>query len=457
MISIVGGRVVTATGVEQADVVIRDGKVVDLAVSGSGAGARVDARVDADGCFVLPGGVDPHSHIMSDIAAAASAAALGGTTTVLSFTNPDPGEGALEGLLRRRGEISQAQPAVDIGLHAMIYDLERASFEELAAIRDAGAAGIKVFLAYSELGIMCSTRRLYELMTWTRKLGLLMQVHCENGSLIDALVEEAVRSGRRGPSAFTATRPAEVEQEAVARTLAAAALAGAQAYLVHLSCARALGQVRMARSRPRPQVFAEACLHHLLLDESHAGACDGDRFLVCPPLRDATEREAIWEGIVDGTIDTVGSDHVQRRSLIPEELRADGASAGYGLAGVGPRLPLFLSEGLARGVAIARLVELSSTAPAQIFGHPDKGVIAPGSDADLVVWSPEGSSTLGVDTYDDGTGDSVYSGWQVNGSIRAVLLRGRLIAQDGRLVDSGQGRYLPTRAWDAASRDTVRR
>ena len=454
MISIVGGRVVTATGVAEADVVTQDGKVVELAAPGSGAGARVDAA----GCFVLPGGVDPHSHIMSDVAAAASAAALGGTTTVLSFTNPDPGEGALEGLLRRRVEISQAQPAVDIGLHAMIYDLERASFEELSAIRDAGAAGIKVFLAYPELGIMCSTRRLYELMMWTRELGLLMQVHCENGSLIDALVEEAVRSGRRGPSARLP--PPARRRSNKKRSPAPSPLLR---WPVHrpISCtSHAPGHSARCAwrgSRPRPHVFAEACLHHLLLEESRAGACDGDRFLVCPPLRDATEREAMWEGIVDGTLDTVGSDHVQRRSLIPEELRVDGASAGYGLAGVGPRLPLFLSEGLARGVAIARLVELSSTAPAQIFGHPDKGVIAPGSDADLVVWSPEGTSTLGVDTYDDGTGDSVYSGWQVNGSIRAVLLRGRLIAQDGRLVDSGQGRYLPTRAWDGASRDTVRR
>ena len=443
---------VTAAGLVEADVVLRDGKVAELAAAGSASGDRVDAQ----GCFVLPGGVDPHAHIMSDIRAAASAAALGGTTTVLSFTNPEPGEGALDCFLRRRGEISAAQPAVDIGLHAMLYQPDRVSFEDLKSMRDAGAAGVKVFLAYPELGIMCSTRRLYELMTWTRDLGLVMQVHCENGSLIEALVEEAVRSNRRGPSAFSATRPPEVEQEAVARVLAAAALAGAPSYLVHLSCGRALSQIRLARARPRPQIFAEVCLHHLLLTGRPQGASDEDRFLVCPPLRDRTELEAMWEGIIDGTVDTVGSDHAQGRSLTPEALSLDGVRHGYGLAGIGPRLPLLLSEGLERGVPILRLVELASTTSARVFGHyPDKGVIAPGSDADLVVWSPEGTSTLGVATFDDGTGDSVYSGWSMKGCIRAVVLRGRLIVHEGRLLDDGNGRYQAARASDRASRATV--
>lgn len=453
MTAIVGGRVVTADGEIEADVVVSDGKVVDLAAPGTAFGEHLDAR----GCWVLPGGVDPHSHIMSDIRAAASAAALGGTTTVLSFTNPDPGEGALECLLRRREEIAAAQPAVDIGLHAMVYELDRVTFEELTEIRRAGAAGIKVFLAYPELGIMCSTRRLYELMTWTRRLGLLMQVHCENGSLIEALVAEAVESGKRGPSAFAETRPPEVEQEAVARVLAAAALAGAPSYLVHLSCSQALGQVRLARGRRRPEVFAEVCLHHLLLDDDHHRSGE-DRFLVCPPLRDPGDREAMWEGIVDGTIDTVGSDHVQQRSLTPAALSLEGVSHRYGLAGIGPRLSLFLSEGLARGVPLRRLVELTSTTAAQVFGHhPGKGVITPGSDADLVVWSPEGGSTMEVGSFDDGTGDSVYTGWQYHGSVRAVLLRGRMIVSEGRLLEDRGGRYLPSGNRHGAGRDTVRR
>ncbi|HLN06022.1 MAG TPA: amidohydrolase family protein, partial [Acidimicrobiales bacterium] len=375
--AITGGRVVMPAGVLEADVILRDGLIEELAVPGSASGELLDAG----GCYVLPGGVDPHCHIMSDIRSAASAAALGGTTTVLSFTNPEPGEGALAGLLRRREEVSAAQPAVDVGLHAMLAEPDQVSFDELAAIRRAGAVGVKVFLAYRELGIMCSTQRLFQLMNWTRELGLVMQVHCENGALIDALVGEALQAGRRGPSTFAETRPPEVEEEAVARVLATAALTGAPSYLVHLSCSRALSQVRLARGRRHPPVFAEVCLHHLLLDERHHERPDAERFLVCPPLREATECEALWEGIVDGTVDIVASDHAQLRSRTPEELSLDGVSHGYGLAGIGPRLPLFLSEGRARGVPIRRLVELASTRASRVFGHPGKGEIAPGADA----------------------------------------------------------------------------
>ena len=165
----------------------------------------------------------------------------------------------------------------------------------------------------------------------------------------------------------------------------------------------------------------------------------------------------MWEGIADGTVDTVGSDHTQRRSLAPAAISLDGVGHGYGLAGVGPRLPLFLSEGRARGVPVRRLVELVSTAPARIFGHhPDKGVIAPGSDGDLVVWSPEGSSTMEVGTFDDSTGDSVYTGRELHGSVRAVMLRGRLIVSDGQLLEDDRGRYVPSGASDGRREDTVR-
>ena len=248
--------------------------------------------------------------------------------------------------------------------------------------------------------------------------------------------------GGGGPDAFVRTRPPEVEEESVASVLAAAELAGAASYLVHLSSSRALSQVRLARGRRRPPVFAEVCLHYLLLDDRLYDTPDAERYLVCPPLRGATEPEAMWEGIGDGTVDTVGSDHAQLRSRTPENLSLNGVTHGYGLAGVGPRLPLFLSEGLARGVPIRRLVELASANAARIFGHPSKGAIVPGADADLVVWAPEGTSTLEVDTFDDRTGDSVYAGREIHGQIRAVLHRGRLIVSDGRLTEDGGGRYL---------------
>ena len=292
---------------------------------------------------------------------------------------------------------------------------------------------------------MCSTRRLYELMSMARRLGLIVQVHCESGPLIEALTAEALGSDRRGPRLFADTRPPEVEEEAVVRVLATASLAGAACYLVHLSSAAALEQVRLARSRHRLPVIAEVCLHHLLLDDRSYSGPDPGRYLVAPPLRSPRHVEELWRGIADGTIDAVGSDHCQTRSATIGGLSASGESYEYGLAGIGARLPLLLSEGLARGIPIGRLVQLASENPARVFGHfPRKGALLPGSDADVVIFDPHGKSTVSEDSFDDGTGPSAYAGHPLRGHIRSVVLRGRQIVEDGQLVDHrGGGCYLP--------------
>ena len=257
--AVTGGTVITPGGPARADLLIDGGTIAAIGDEGGTIAANEDhggpggQRLDASGCYVLPGGVDPHCHLMPGVHAATAAAARGGTTTVLSFTGPAAGERDLDALLRNRGELERGGAVTDIGLHAAIYDPEHIGHDDLAAVKRAGAAAIKIFLAYPELGIMCSTRRLYELMSAARELGLLVQVHCENAPLIEALVDE----GRTRPAAgrapgahraiFADTRPPEVEEEAVARTLAAASLAGAACYLVHLSSAGSVEQVRLAR------------------------------------------------------------------------------------------------------------------------------------------------------------------------------------------------------------------
>jgi dihydropyrimidinase len=442
--AVVGGTVVTPEGVHQADVLISDGKIAAIAEPGSAGRTGIDARLDAEGCYVLPGGVDPHCHLMSQVHLATAAAARGGTTTALSFTNPEPGQGDLESLLRRRDQLGRGDAVIDVGLHAMLYDPQHATFADLAAARQAGAAAAKVFLAYPELGIMFSTQQLHRLMTDARQAGLVVQVHCENGPLIETLMADAVRSGRRGEHVFADTRPPEVEEEAVARTLAVASLTGATCYLVHLSTAGALDQVRLARKRGRPTVYAEVCLHHLLLDDGRYAGPAAARFLVAPPLRAADHVEALWEAVADGTVDAIGSDHCQTRSAVLDDIAVPGESYEYGIAGIGARLPLLLSEGLRRGLPLERLVQLAAQNPARAFGHyPRKGALAPGSDADIVLFHPDGETVLGPDAFDDGTGHSVYAGLRVRGQLRAVLLRGRLIAEDGVLAPQpGRGRYL---------------
>ncbi len=436
-----GGTVVTPDGIRPADVLISDGKIAAVGAAGAGLDAE---RLDATGCYVLPGGVDPHCHLMAQVQLATAAAARGGTTTALSFTNPEPGQGDLESLLRRREELVRGDAVIDVGLHAMLYDPEHVTLADLVAARRAGAAAVKVFLAYPELGIMCSTRGLHRLMADARRADLVVQVHCENGPLIEALVADAVRSGQRGEPVFARTRPPEVEEEAVARTLAVASLTGATCYLVHLSTAGAIEQVRLARKRGRARVFAEVCLHHLLLDEARYAGPGAARFLVAPPLRAAGHVEALWEAVADGTIGAVGSDHCQTRSAVLDDIAAPGESYAYGIAGIGARLPLLLSEGLRRDLPLTRLAQLTSENPARAFGHyPRKGALAPGSDADIVVFDPAGEAMLGDDAFADGTGGSVYAGLRLRGRLRAVLLRGRLVASDGTLAQRrGHGRYL---------------
>jgi dihydropyrimidinase len=285
-------------------------------------------------------------------------------------------------------------------------------------------------------------------MSAARGLGLLVQVHCENAPLIETLVDEDLHaggSGQPGARIFADTRPPEVEEEAVARTLAAASLAGAPCYLVHLSSAGSVEQVRLARRRGQRGVFAEVCTHHLLLNGTRYAGADAERYLVCPPLRDRSDIEALWEGLADGTIDTVGSDHCQVKSATTGSLAEAGHRYTYGLAGVGPRLPLLLSAARARGLPIERVARLAAENPARAFGHyPAKGVLAPGSDADIVIFDPEGDAVLPGDGFGDGTGDSVYAGMAVSGRIQAVLLRGQLIVSGGELVDGRRsGRYLP--------------
>jgi dihydropyrimidinase len=445
-----GGRVVTPAGILVADVVASGGRVVALVEAGGKLSTTVQNEVgtdviDATGCFVVPGGIDPHCHLMEDVTAGTRAAALGGTTTVLSFTNPGEGEDDVECLRRNRAWLEREGACVDVGLHAMLYAPDSASPERLAVLQEEGAASVKVFLAYAELGIMWSATGLFDLMRMAAAGDIVVQVHCEQGDVIDRLVDEAGAKGETGPRVFASTRPPETEAISVAFVLGAAAITGATCYLVHLSSHEALEQVRLSRRTLRRHVVAEACLPHLMLDESLYERADFERFLVAPPLRSFPHKEALWEALRDGTLDTVGSDHSQVRERTVSSLDPDGSGYWYGIAGVGPRLPLVLSRGLERGIPLERLMDVTSTGPARAFGHfPKKGLIAAGSDADMVVFDPSATTTIDETTFDDGTGDSVYAGERFAGAIRHVVLRGKRIVSEGRYIaDSPAGRYLP--------------
>jgi dihydropyrimidinase len=408
---IFGGLVVTVHGVREADVVVADGRIDAIEYPSA------EGDLDARGCVVVPGGVDPHAHPLADIVAATEAAARGGTTTALAFTAPRPGESPAQAFARARDE-DVPRAVVDVALHAAIWEpdrLDRAALEELAR---AGGRGVKLYLAFPELGMLPSDRTLYETLRDAPRLGLLVQVHCESSGPIEALVDEAIAAGRVDARAFADTRPPLVEEEGVARTLYYARLADAPVYLVHLTARGSLELVREARRRGQT-VWAEACTHHLLLDESCYARADAERFVVVPPLRSRDDVEALWEAVADGTLDSIGSDHAS--SLYrPDFPPGDFRSLPYGFQGIGVRVPLVFSEGTRRDVPLARLADLLAGGPARAFGLvPHKGAIIPSADADLVVWDPARRWTIR-----DG---SAFDGLEVSGEVRSVLLRGRAV------------------------------
>jgi dihydropyrimidinase len=435
-----GGTVVTPSGVMPATVTVTGGRI-EAVVTESGApqlapqgsGCRV---VDARGCYVIPGGVDPHTHLMADIVAATRAALHGGTTTALSFTSPEPGESLTDAFRRTRDELVP-DAACDIGIHASVWEPERVDAGEIEQLAVMGATGVKLFLAFGELGMMASDRMLYETLRACGAHRLMTLVHCESGGVIAARIEELLGQGHVETSWFATARPAETEHEAVTRTLTLAGLADAPVYLVHQSASASLTALRGARSSGQ-RAWGEACTHHLLFTEERYLLPDAERFLVVPPLRSRRDRDALWDAVARGEIQSIGSDHAQGRTHPVPHPPCNFTEQPYGIPGVELRVPLVLSEGLRRGVPLERLVDLLSGGPARIFDiYPRKGAILPGADADIVVWDPSESWTIGAGDLHDGVPDSPYLGLAVQGRVRCVLRAGEVVIDRGQRVGSG--------------------
>lgn len=425
-----GGLVVTPEGVRGAEIFVEGEKIAAL----HPPGREFHRTLDATGCYVLPGGIDPHTHLFTDVAPAGRAAAEGGTTTAISFTLPEAGEPVVDALTRGRDDLVP-QAGIDVALHAYVSAPDALTAAQIEEVAGLGATGIKLFTAYKELGLQASDRNLFETMRSAAPLGLPVLVHCENGDVIDALVDELLAEGKREAPFFAASRPPEVEEEAVQRVLALGGIAGALVYVVHVSTAGGLASIRAARARGQA-AWAEACAHHLAFDASVYEGPDPVRYLTVPPLRERGHVDALWEGVRSGEVDTIGSDHSQVRFQPPAA--DDFTGLPYGLAGARYRLPVLLALGRARGIPLERLADLVATNAARIFGlWPRKGAIREGADADLVVWDPDAEWTI-----DDP--ESPYEGLRLQGRIRAVVARGAPLVQDGDWVGGKpEGRFLP--------------
>jgi dihydropyrimidinase len=446
------GTVVTAEASFAADVLIDGETIAAIEPPGAGRPEPVDRVLDATGRYVLPGGVDAHTHLdmplddevrtADDFASGTVAAAMGGTTTIVDYATQERG-GSLAAALDAWHARAEGRAVVDYGFHMIVSDLGPGVERELDAMVAAGVPSFKLFMAYPGR-LMLDDGAIFRVLLRARENGGRVCLHAENGHVVQVLVERALAAGHIAPKYHAETRPARAEAEAIQRGAALAEIAGAPLFIVHLSSAEGLEEVERARARG-VAIHAETCPQYLLLSDERYEEPAGARYVMSPPLRAASAREPLWRGLASGAIDTVATDHCP--FSLADKARGDGdfSRTPNGAPGIETRMALLWDAGVRAGrLSMSRFVETVSTAPARIFGlYPRKGAIAVGSDADLVLWDPERTTTISAATHHSRVDYSPYEGRQVTGTPETVLLRGRMIVDQGRFVgDAAGGRFL---------------
>ena len=438
-----GGRIVTATQDYVADILIEDGRIRAIGAFG---GVEAGETIDASGHLVFPGGIDPHTHldtpvagtvISDDFDTGTRAAAVGGTTTIVDFAIQEKGSDPRASLMRWH-EMAEGKAAVDYAFHQILTDLPDSMLPALDGLVDEGVTSFKLFMAYPNAW-MLDDGAIFKAMRHSAENGGFIMLHCENGYAIDALVEDSLARGDSDPIFHARTRPSLAEDEATRRGIALAEMAGVPLYVVHMSSAGSVQAMAEARDRG-VRAYAETCPHYLLLTDEKLAEPDfqGANYVCSPPLRSSDHHDPLWNGLKVGDLQAVGTDHAPfffEQRLVG---RDDFSKIPNGLPGIEWRVGLLYSYGVAEGrISLNRFVEVTSTNAAKLFGlYPRKGEIAPGSDADLVLFDPLGTTTLSLDTQVTNCDYNPYEGTVLQGAIAAVMVRGRVIVRDGRYVAS---------------------
>jgi dihydropyrimidinase len=448
------GRIVTAVDDYHADIFVSDQSVDlighDLAIE---AGTVIDAR----GKLVIPGGVDPHTHLEMPFGGTETsdtfetgtrAAAFGGTTCLIDFAIQTKGTSALDALDTWHAKAA-GRTAIDYGFHMVITDMPESRAPEMRRLADEGVTSYKLFMAYPGV-LLSDDGTIFRTMRQAGEDGTLVCMHAENGIVIDELVKTALAGGHIEPKYHALTRPTRLEAEGVHRALAIAEVARAPVYIVHLSSYDALQELRLAQARG-VMAHAETCPQYLLLDinDYDQPGFDSAKFVLTPPLREKWNQEELWKGLRGNALNAISTDHCPFCLKEQKELgREDFSLIPNGGPGVENRMSLIYHYGVGKGfIDLNRFVELTSTAPAKIFGlFPKKGTIAVGSDADIVIFDPEHEETISyynARTHHMNIDYNAYEGFTVKGFTETVISRGKVVVDQGEYLGRpGDGRFL---------------
>ncbi len=444
------GHIVTATDDYRGDVFVDGEKITTI---GSALTMTADRVIDAQGKYVLPGGIDVHTHMdmpfggttsADDFESGTIAAAFGGTTTIVDFAIQYQGQ-TLHHAWETWMKKADRKAAIDYGFHMIITDLSDQVETEMDAMVRQGVTSFKLFMAYPGV-FMLDDGSIFRAMRRTGKNGGTICMHAENGGVIDVLVKEALANGQTAPKYHALTRPARAEGEATHRAIALAEIADVPVYIVHLSAAEALEMVTEARDRGLP-AFAETCPQYLFLsyDNYEEPAFEGSKYVMSPPLRQKSTQDRLWRGLAFNDLQAIATDHCP--FCMKEKHLGDGdfSKIPNGAPGVETRMSLVYDGGVRTGrISMNRFVELTSTSPARIFGmFPRKGTIAPGSDADIVIFDPNKQTTLSAKTHHMRVDYNPYEGRSVTGVTETVLSRGKVIIEGGKFTGrAGAGSFL---------------
>ena len=438
-----GGTVVTADLSYKADVLVEGGRIAAI-----GQGLTGNTVLDATGCYVMPGGIDPHTHLempfmgtysADDFDSGTRAALAGGTTMVVDFALPSPGQGLLDALQMWDNKSGRAH--CDYSFHMAVTWWDQQVFDEMQAVVDRGITSFKHFMAYKG-ALMVNDDELFSSFRRVGDLGGVAMVHAENGDVVAELSARLLAEGNTGPEAHAYSRPPQVEGEATNRAIMVADMAGVPLYVVHVSCEDSHEAIRRARAQGK-RVWGEPLIQHLTLDESEYFNADWDhaaRRVMSPPFRNKLHQDSLWAGLQSGSLSVVATDHCAFTTAQKRTGMGDFTKIPNGTGGLEDRMPMLWTHGVATGrLTPNEFVAVTSTNIAKILGmYPRKGAVLVGSDADLVVWDPEAEKTISAGSQQSAIDYNVFEGQRVKGLPRYVLTRGVVAVTDGTL-DSREG------------------